>query len=53
MMRQIVDTVFLKDIVEYYNIRDVHFLEELFWYLVDNAGNMINIQNIISYYHSQ
>lgn len=47
------DTVMLRDIVKRYNIKDVKLLDDLFAYLVNTAGNLVSITNIINYFSSK
>ena len=47
------DTVFLKDIIRRYTIKDVRLLEDLFAYLVNNASNLLSIHNITNYFKSK
>ena len=47
------DTVFLKDIIRRYTIKDVRLLEDLFAYLVNNASNLLSIHNIANYFKSK
>ncbi|MFI3239184.1 MAG: ATP-binding protein [Bacteroidales bacterium] len=46
------DTVMLRDIVSRYKVKDIKLLDDLFIYLVNNAGNLISITNIINYFAS-
>lgn len=47
------DTVMLRDIVKRYKVKDVKLLDDLFVYMVSNAGNIISVTNIINYFASQ
>ena len=47
------DTVFLKDIIRRYTIKDVRLLEDLFAYLVNNASNLLSIHNVTNYFKSK
>ena len=47
------DTVMLRDIVHRYNVKDSQLLEELFCYVVNNAGRLFSISNIVNYFKSQ
>lgn len=47
------DTVFLKDIIRRYTIKDVRLLEDLFAYLVNNASNLLSVHNITNYFKSK
>ena len=44
------DTVMLRDIVR--NVKDPQLLEDLFRYLVNNAGRLTSISNIVNYFQS-
>ena len=46
------DTVMLRDIVRRYNLKDPQLLEDLFRYLVNNAGNLVSVSNIVNYFKS-
>lgn len=46
------DTVMLRDIVRRYNVKDPQLLEDLFRYLVNNAGRLTSISNIVNYFQS-
>jgi predicted AAA+ superfamily ATPase len=41
-----IDTIFLKDIIERYPIKHTEILRELFLFIVNNAGNITNLSNI-------
>jgi uncharacterized protein len=45
----LINTIFVKDIIERYKVRQVSVLRELFLYLVYNAGNLTNITKITTY----
>lgn len=47
------DTVMLRDIVRRYNVKDPQLLEDLFRYLVNNAGHLVSVSNIVNYFKSQ
>ena len=47
------DTVMLRDIVRRYNVKDPQLLEDLFRYLVNNAGRLVSVSNIVNYFKSQ
>ena len=44
------DTVFLRDIVQRYSIKEPKLLEDIFVFLVNNAGNLVSITNIVNYF---
>jgi len=46
------DTVMLRDIVRRYNVKDPQLLEDLFRYMVNNAGRLVSISNIVNYFHT-
>ncbi|MDD2917123.1 MAG: ATP-binding protein [Candidatus Gracilibacteria bacterium] len=46
-MKNLVSTIFLKDIVERYKIKDVHILEEVFLFFVNNIGNNVSLTSIM------
>lgn len=46
------DTVLLRDIIQRYSIKDPKLLEDLFIYLVNNASNLLSINNIANYMKS-
>ena len=46
------DTVMLRDIVRRYNVKDPQLLEDIFRYLVNNAGRLISVSNIVNYFQS-
>lgn len=47
------DTILLRDIVQRYGIKDARLLEDIFAYLVNNASNLLSINNIINYFDSR
>jgi predicted AAA+ superfamily ATPase len=47
------DTVLLRDIIHRYNIKDSKLLDDVFVFLINNASNLISIQNIINYFKSK
>ncbi|MDR0940257.1 MAG: ATP-binding protein [Mediterranea sp.] len=47
------DTVLLRDIVERKPVRDVKLLDDLFVYLVNNASNILSIQNVVNFFKSK
>lgn len=44
------DTVFLRDIVQRYNIKDPNLLENLFAYVVNNSSSLLSISGVVKYY---
>lgn len=46
-IQQLKNTVFLKDIVGRYNIKDVYLLEDLFLFLVHNMGKQTSLTSIL------
>jgi predicted AAA+ superfamily ATPase len=51
-VKWIIDTIFIKDLVPRYNIKDVFLLKELFIFLLNNVWNLTNITNIVNYLKS-
>lgn len=47
------DTVLLRDIIQRYNIKDAKLLEDIFAYLVNNASNLVSVNNIVNYFKSK
>jgi hypothetical protein len=52
-LKSINATVLLKDVVARYNIRNVHFLENLIRFLADSTGSLISTKRISDYLKSQ
>ncbi|MBW6492322.1 MAG: ATP-binding protein [Lentimicrobium sp.] len=46
------DTVLLRDIIQRNAIKDPKLLEDLFMYLVNNASNLMSVNNIVNYMKS-
>lgn len=46
------DTVMLRDIIQRYVVRDPKLLEDIFVYLVNNASNLVSVNNIANYLKS-
>ncbi|MFD2556014.1 ATP-binding protein [Sphingobacterium tabacisoli] len=46
------DTVLLRDIIQRHSIKDPKLLEDIFVYLVNNASNLVSINNIVNYFKS-
>ena len=46
------DTVFLRDIIQRYNIKEPKLLEDIFVFLVNNAANLLSITNVVNYFKS-
>ena len=44
------DTVFLRDIIQRYSIKEPKLLEDIFVFLVNNASNLVSIPNIVNYF---
>lgn len=47
------DTVLLRDIIQRNNIKDARLLSDIFEYLVNNASNLISINNIANFFKSK
>ena len=52
-LRNVYSTILLKDVVARENIRNIHFLENLVFYLSDNIGNLFSAGNISKFLKSQ
>ncbi len=52
-LRNIYQTILLKDIVARNNIRNIRFLEDLSYYVADNIGNLVSSKKISDYLKSQ
>jgi predicted AAA+ superfamily ATPase len=52
-LRSIYDTIVLKDIIKRHDIRNVHLLENIDKYLLDNIGNTFSAKRISDYLKSQ
>ncbi|PIE85457.1 AAA family ATPase [Candidatus Gracilibacteria bacterium] len=48
-VKNLKNTVFLKDIVSRYKIKDISLLEDLFLFIVNNIGNLTNLNSILKY----
>jgi predicted AAA+ superfamily ATPase len=44
------DTVFLRDIIRRYSIKEPKLLEDIFVFLVNNASNLVSITNVVNYF---
>lgn len=47
------DTVLLRDVIQRHAIKDPKLLEEIFIYLVNNASNLLSINNVTNYLKSK
>lgn len=47
------DTVILRDIINRYQVKNPDLLNKIFIYLVNNASNLISINNIVNYFKSK
>lgn len=52
-LRNVYNTILLKDIVAKYNIRNVSFLENLVEYIADNTGSLVSAKKISDFLKSQ
>lgn len=52
-LKNVFNTIILKDVVARYNIRNVYFLENLIKYLADNVGSIFSAKKISDYLRSQ
>ena len=47
------DTVFFRDIIQRYQIKEPKLLEDIFIFLVNNASNLISINGILNFFKSR
>ncbi|MDR3235341.1 MAG: ATP-binding protein [Prevotellaceae bacterium] len=47
------DTVLLRDIIQRHTVKDPKLLEDLFVFLVNNASNLVSINNIVNFFKSK
>lgn len=52
-LRNIQDTIVLRDIIARFNVRNVHFLQDLIFYLADITGSIVSAKRISDYLKSQ
>ena len=52
-LKNILNTIVLKDIVARYKIRNVNFLQDLIQFLADNTGSIVSAKRISDYLKSQ
>ena len=52
-LRNVRDTIVLRDIVTRFNVRSVHFLQDLMLYLADVMGSIVSAKRISDYLKSQ
>ncbi|MDR3201277.1 MAG: ATP-binding protein [Spirochaetales bacterium] len=52
-LRNVYESILLRDVVARENIRNIRFLENLVAYLADNTGNLFSANNISKYLKSQ
>ena len=46
------DTVFLRDMIQRYNIKEPKLLDDIFVFLVNNAANLVSVTNVVNYFKS-
>ncbi len=51
--QDLIDTIMLRDIVERYTIRDVSILQDVFAFMINNAGNITNTSSLLAYLEHQ
>jgi predicted AAA+ superfamily ATPase len=44
------DTVFLRDIIQRYSVKEPKLLEDIFVFLVHNAANLVSVTNVVNYF---
>ncbi len=47
------DAILLRDVVQRFNVKDTRLLEDVFAFLVNNASNLVSVQNIIQWFASR
>lgn len=47
------DAILLRDVVHRFNIKDTRLLEDIFAFLVNNASNLVSVNNIINWFASK
>ena len=52
-LRNVFDSIILRDIIARYKVRNVHFLQNLIHYLADNVGSIVSANRISEYLKSQ
>ncbi len=52
-LQGIYSTVLLKDVVEYFSVRNVEFLKQLYQFVFTNIGNIVSAKKISDYLKSQ
>ncbi len=52
-LRNIQDTIVLRDVVARFNVRNIHFLQDLIFYLADITGSIVSAKRISDYLKSQ
>ena len=52
-LRNIQDTIVLRDIVARFKVRNIHFLQDLIYYLADITGSIVSAKRISDYLKSQ
>lgn len=52
-LKDVVNTIILKDIISRFKIRNVNFLRKLIWYLAKHIGNIFSAKKISDYLKSQ
>lgn len=47
------DAILLRDVVQRFNVKDTRLLEDIFAFLVNNASNLVSVNNIINWFASK
>ena len=47
------DAILLRDVVQRFHIKDTRLLEDIFAFLVNNASNLVSVNNIIQWFKSR
>jgi predicted AAA+ superfamily ATPase len=52
-LKSIFDSIILRDVITRYNIRNIHFLQNLIRFIADNVGSLVSANKISDYLKSQ
>jgi uncharacterized protein len=52
-LRNVFDTIVLRDVVSRYKVRNIRFLNDLIYFLADNIGSVVSAKRISDYLKSQ
>lgn len=52
-LKNVLNSIILKDIVSRFNIRDIRLIEKILWFLANNTWSLVSITNITAYLKNQ